>query len=275
MTIGIIGLGLIGGSFAKAFAEDSARRLLGWDRDAGTREAALAAGVLHGLLTPEQYGACDLLLVALPPQATLTVLEDVAPHVRRDALVVDCCGVKRTICAAGFALARRHGFTFIGGHPMAGRECSGFASSLPTLFRKASMLLVPDDRADAARRQAAESIFLAIGFGRVIFTTAEHHDRVIALTSQLAHVVSNAYVQSPLALEHRGYSAGSFADLTRVARLDEELWSALFIANRDNLLRELDMLTDTLALYREALEQSDTDTLRRLLKQGRECKEAL
>lgn len=275
MTIGIIGLGLIGGSFAKAFAEDSSRRLLGWDRDAATREAALAAGVLHGLLTPEQVSACDLLLVALPPQATLTVLEEVAPHVRRDALVVDCCGVKRTICEAGFALARRHGFTFIGGHPMAGRECSGFAASLPTLFRKASMLLVPDDRADAARRQAAESLFLSIGFGRVIFTTAEHHDRVIALTSQLAHVVSNAYVQSPLALEHRGYSAGSFADLTRVARLDEELWSALFIANRDNLLRELDTLTDALAVYREALEQADADTLRRVLKQGRECKEAL
>ncbi len=275
MTIGIIGLGLIGGSFAKAFAEDSAHRLLGWDRDAATREAALADGVLHGLLTPEQHGACDLLLVALPPQATLTVLEEVAPHVRPDALVVDCCGVKRTICAAGFALARRHGFIFIGGHPMAGRECSGYAASLPTLFRKASLLLVPDDRADAARRQAAEALFLSIGFGRVIFTTAEHHDRVIALTSQLAHVVSNAYVQSPRALEHRGYSAGSFADLTRVARLDEELWSALFIANRDNLLRELDTLTDALAVYREALEQSDADTLRRVLKQGRECKEAL
>ena len=216
------------------------------------------------------------MLVALPPHTTLSVLAELAPRFRRGALVIDCCGVKRRICQAGFGLAERHGFTFVGGHPMAGRESSGFASSLPTLFQGASMLLVAaDPAAENSLRPRMEDFFLPLGFGRIVFTTAEHHDRMIALTSQLAHVVSNAYVKSPRASGHRGYSAGSFADLTRVARLDEALWCELMMENRDNLLAELDTLTASLREYRGALERDDAGELRRLLKAGRKIKETL
>ena len=275
MTVGIIGLGLIGGSLAKAFATRTSHRLLGQDLDESVCRAALAAGALHGRLEPDATATCDLLLLALPPQATLDVLRSVAPRVAPRTIVIDCCGVKRSVCRLGEALSEQYGFTFIGGHPMAGRECTGFASAVPTLFDQASLLLVPGPRVSEAQRSLVESLFLSLGFGQVIFTTAEHHDRMIALTSQLAHVVSNAYVKSPRAAEHRGYSAGSFADLTRVARLDEDLWSELFLENRDFLLEELDGLLASLQTYRLALVQGDGDQLRHLLKAGRECKEAL
>lgn len=275
MTIGIIGLGLIGGSLAQALAAHTPHRVLGWDRDPATREAALGSGALQGLLSLEGPLDCDVLIIAVPPRATLEVLDDVAPRAAPHTLVIDCCGVKRTICTRGFALADRHGFTFIGGHPMAGRECSGFASALPHLFRNASMLLVPDARASGELRARTEALFLAIGFARVVFTTAERHDRIIALTSQLAHVVSNAYVKSPRAAGHHGYSAGSFADLTRVARLDEHLWCELFLENRDNLINEIDTLLDAIRLYREALAAADAARLTELLREGRELKERL
>ncbi len=275
MTIGIIGLGLIGGSLAKAFAAATEHRLLGWDREARALDAALADGVIRGVLAPPDWAACDLLLVALPPRATLDQLRVVAPALRPDAVLMDACGVKRTICRAGFELARRHGFTFVGGHPMAGRACSGYAASQPSLFRGASLLLVADEHASDVRRSELDALFRAIGFGRVMFTTAEHHDRVVALTSQLAHVVSNAYVKSPRAAEHRGFSAGSFADLTRVAWLDENLWCELFLENRDNLAREIDGLTAELKAVRDALQDGDSERLIQLLKQGRECKELI
>ncbi len=275
MTVGIIGLGLIGGSLARALTAHTAHRVLGWDREAATREAALGCGAIRGLLSPDAPLACDVAVVAVPPRATLDVLEALAPRVAPDTLVVDCCGVKRAVCARGFALAERHGFTFIGGHPMAGRERAGFAASLPTLFRGASMLLVPDARATPAQRQRAADLFRDAGCGQVVFTTAEHHDRMIALTSQLAHVVSNAYVKSPRAAGHAGFAAGSFADLTRVARLDERLWCELFIANRDNLMAEIDTLQDALRQYRDALAAGDAVRLTELLKAGRERKEKL
>ena len=275
MTVGIIGLGLIGGSLARALAAHTAHRVLGWDREAATREAALGCGAIRGLLAPDAPLACDVVVVAVPPRATLDVLEALAPRAAPGTLVVDCCGVKRAVCARGFALAERHGFTFIGGHPMAGRERAGFAASLPTLFRGASMLLVPDARATPAQRQQAADLFRDAGCGQVVFTTPEHHDRMIALTSQLAHVVSNAYVKSPRAAGHAGFSAGSFADLTRVARLDERLWCELFMENRDNLLVEIDMLQDALRQYRDALAAEDAVRLTELLKAGRERKESL
>jgi prephenate dehydrogenase len=275
MTVGIIGLGLIGGSLARALAAHTAHRVLGWDREAATREAALGCGAIQGLLAPDAPLACDVVVVAVPPRATLDVLDERAPRVAPDTLVVDCCGVKRAVCARGFALAARHGFTFIGGHPMAGRERAGFAAALPTLFRGASMLLVPDARATPASRARAESLFREAGFERIVFTTAEHHDRMIALTSQLAHVVSNAYVKSPRAAGHAGFSAGSFADLTRVARLDERLWCELFLENRDNLLVEIDTLLEALRPYRDALAAGDAGRLTELLRAGRECKENL
>ena len=273
MTIGIIGLGLIGGSLAKAFRARTSHAVWGLDRDVETVTAAQAAGVLDGVLTPDSLASCDVLLVALPPKAARAFLTEHAGRIAQGALVVDCCGVKRNICAEGFALARKNGFHFVGGHPMAGREYAGFQASQAGLFERASMILVSPPEGGEALVERARQVFLPLGFGQIVVATAEEHDSIIALTSQLAHVVSNAYVKSPRAQAYRGFSAGSYADLTRVARLSETLWAELFLENSDYLVAEIDHLLQSLTVCRDAIAKHDSCALEALLRYGRECKE--
>jgi len=273
MTIGIIGLGLIGGSLAKAFRAKTAHAVLGLDRDAETVSAAQAEGLLDGVLAPDSLATCEALIVALPPKATRAFLAQHAGRIAKGTLVVDCCGVKRGICAEGFALAREHGFDFVGGHPMAGREYAGFQASQEGLFKGASMILVPPPEGGEALLERAREVFLPLGFGRVVVATAEEHDTVLALTSQLAHVISNAYVKSPRAQAHHGFSAGSYADLTRVARLNEQLWTELFLENSDYLVAEIDEFVQSLVACRDAIARQDGEALEALLRYGRECKE--
>jgi len=273
MKIGVIGLGLIGGSIAKALRVQTPHDVVGYDTCEATRAAACASGTLQGILSLDDLASCQVLILALPPVACLAFLRERAKTIVQGTLVVDCCGVKRTICKAGFDAAAKRGFHFIGGHPMAGREFSGFQAAQATLFNRAVMLLVPKPGESEAVIAQAEALFLSMGFVRVMRTSAEKHDEVIAVTSQLAHLVSNAYVKSPRANEHQGFSAGSFADLTRVARLNETLWTELFLENGDFLLREIDDLIISLGEYREAIRAGDAPRLCELLKAGRMCKE--
>jgi prephenate dehydrogenase len=273
MRIGIIGLGLIGGSLAKALRARTRHEVVGTDICDATVAAACASGAVQDGLACSDLPTCQALMLALPPQACLTFLREHAHQIAPQTLVVDCCGVKRSICATGFAEASKNGFHFLGGHPMAGREFSGFQAATETLFDHAVMLLVPQagEQDDIIRH--AKELFLSIGFARVMLTSAEEHDEQIAITSQLAHLVSNAYVKSPRAHVHHGFSAGSFADLTRVARLNEKLWTELFLENNDYLIREIDELMGALREYREAIADKDAPRLCALLKTGRECKE--
>jgi prephenate dehydrogenase len=181
---------------------------------------------------------------------------------------MDCCGTKRRVCRAGFDLAGKYGFTFVGGHPMAGIHRSGFAASSAELFDGACMVAVPEVYDDMALLDRIKRLVSPAGFGSVSVTTAEKHDEIIAFTSQMAHVVSNAFIKSPAAGRHRGFSAGSYKDLTRVARLDPDMWTALFLENSDNLIRELDIFLDSLGKYRAALAESDAAGLRSLLEEG-------
>jgi prephenate dehydrogenase len=273
MRIGIIGLGMIGGSLAKALHARTAHEVVGTDLNPATIAEASAAGVIKAGLDLADLATCEALILAIPPVACLDFLREYASRIAPGTLVVDCCGVKRSICKLGFEVAARNNFYFLGGHPMAGREFSGFGSAQTTLFDRAVMLLVPRTGEDEAIIHRVEELFLSIGFGRVLRTTMEQHDERIAITSQLAHVVSNAYVKSPRAGMHHGFSAGSFADLTRVARLNEKLWTELFLENGDYLIREIDELTNALREYREAIAEQDATRLCELLKKGRECKE--
>jgi prephenate dehydrogenase len=225
------------------------------------------------VLSFSDLSSCQVIIIALPPVACLSFLREQAAKIAPKTLVIDCCGVKRSICKVGFEAAAKHGFHFIGGHPMAGREFSGFQAAQATLFNRAVMLLIPKADEDQAVIAQAEELFLSMGFVRVMQTSAEKHDEMIAITSQLAHLVSNAYVKSPRAGQHRGFSAGSFADLTRVARLNETLWTELFLENGDFLIREIDELTASLNEYRQAIQDGDAARLCALLKAGRECKE--
>lgn len=272
MTVGILGLGLIGGSLARAY-HDAGHRVLGCDRDASTVQFAQMAHAVDAPLTEENIDSCELLLLAVCPQAAADYLEAVADKLAKTAVVVDCCGIKRQICEAGFRLAERHGWLFVGGHPMAGTHFSGFKYSRADLFKGAPMVLVPPVFDDIRLLERVKALLAPPQFGQFSVTTAEKHDRMIAFTSQLAHVVSNAYIKSPTAGAHRGFSAGSYKDLTRVAWLNAPMWTELFLDNRDFLLAELDTLMENLQVYRDALANGDAAALCTALEAGKRRKE--
>lgn len=275
MNVGIVGLGLIGGSLARAIKANTAHTVWGADLAKPVVYRAKLMEVIDDELTDERIGSCDLVLLALYPRDTVEWVERHAPVLKKGAVVVDCAGVKEAVCQPCWAAADQHGFTFIGGHPMEGVAKLGFEHSKRDMFVNASMILVPHRDIDIETMKKVKDVFDAIGFTRYEIATAEKHDRIIALTSQLAHVVSSAYVKSPTAPEHRGFSAGSFRDMTRVAYLNEKMWAELFILNRENLRRELGGLIERLEAYDRALEAGDEAALTDLLREGRERKTEL
>ena len=272
MTVGVVGLGLIGGSLARAY-HHAGHRVLCHDIDQSILAYAELAGVSDGRLDEASLGGCELLLIALYPQAAAEYLTQAAPHLPPQAVVIDCCGTKTEICRVGFRLAEEYGFTFVGGHPMAGTQYSGLKHSRATLFKGASMVIVPPVYDDIDFLQRVKDLLAPAQFGRITVTTAEEHDEMIAFTSQMPHLVSNAFIKSPTARRHKGFSAGSYKDLTRVAWLNEQMWTELFLANRDNLIREVDGLIGELEKYREAMATGDAPALRALLAEGRHIKE--
>ncbi len=275
MTIGIAGLGLIGGSLAKAYKFNTDYKILGADSDEVTFKRAVLVNAIDGRLTEENIGECDFIFLAMYPSAAVEYLTENAKHISKSCCVIDCCGVKESVCPKMFELSEKYGFSYIGGHPMAGRQFSGFRYAREDLFDGACMILVPKKGEDIAFLEKVKNVLKGAGFSHVSITTAERHDEIIAYTSQLAHVVSNAYVKSPRAEGHKGFSAGSYRDLTRVAKLSEKMWTELFMDNRGNLVSEIDFLIDSLTEYRDALVKNDADALMTLLREGRERKERI
>ena len=276
-TVGILGLGLIGGSFARAYAR-AGWRVLAYDVSDDVMDVARVETV-SGVLEAETAATCDLIVLAADPGACRDWLvaraDDLGPH----PVVIDTAGVKQRVCDAAFPLARDHGFSFCGAHPMAGTQFSGFAHARADLFRGAPMVLVPpEDLTDSERLDLLDRVhglLAPCGFGSFSVTTPAEHDRVIAFTSQLCHVVSNAYVKSPTAQIHAGFSAGSYKDLTRVAHLNPGMWAELMMDDAGPLGYELDQIIGALTAYREALAAGDRDRLRELLAEGDRIKRAL
>ena len=274
MTVGIVGLGLIGGSAAKAYAH-AGHRVLGFDRDESMLSFAELAGAVSDALTDKNIGECQLILIAIYPEAAAEYLREMATSIGRDTLVIDLCGTKELICGTGFKLAEKYGFTYAGGHPMAGTHRSGFKASRPDLFRGAPMVIVPPVYDDLTLLDRIKSALEPMGFSSISVTTAEEHDRIIAFTSQLAHVVSSAYVKSPTAKKHLGFSAGSYRDMTRVALLNPEMWAQLFLENRKNLSFEIDCIIENLTKYRDAISSGNREELINLLEEGSRIKKEL
>ena len=272
MNVGIVGLGLIGGSMAKSIKVRTAHTVWGIDLDAETMTLSRLSGAIDGALTAENLPLCDLVLVAIRPAAAIRWVGDNAKLIQKTAILVDLCGVKRNVCEQLAPIAKANGFAYIGGHPMAGRERGGFVHSSEELFTGASMILTPDQNTDMRMLETLKAFFTDIGFAGLTFSTPEEHDRIIAYTSQLAHLVSSAYVKSPEAQRRRGFSAGSFRDMTRVAHLDEAMWTELFLDDADYLTEQLEILIAHLNEYREALAEHDAEQLQALLKDGREKK---
>lgn len=272
MNVGILGLGLIGGSMARAYAV-AGHTVFAADQDESTLSFAMLSGAVHGQLEDETIPECDLILLAIYPGGCAKWLEDHAERIAKRALVLDLCGIKQEVCRRCFPVAEKWGFTFVGGHPMAGSHFSGFKYSRADLYRGAPMVLVPPRFDDIALLQRVKDCLAPCGFGMFSVTSAEAHDKMIAFTSQMPHVLSNAFIKSPTAKSHKGFSAGSYKDLTRVAWLNAPMWSELFLENRENLLFELNTYLDSLTAYRDALEARDGTRLTELLEEGKKAKE--
>lgn len=275
MNIAIVGLGLIGGSIAKAIKYNTDNTVYGYDIDRGVLLKAKLLGAVDEELTSDILPTCDMVILGLYPNDTLEFVRTHADKIKKGAIVMDSCGVKRVVCEPLWKVASENGFTFIGTHPMAGLHFSGFEYSDVGMFSEASMIIIPSKDVKIEDLEAVKSLYLKLGFTNIQISTPEKHDKIIAYTSQLAHVVSNAYVKSPEAEVHKGFSAGSYKDLTRVAKLNETMWTELFLENEDNLINEVDGIIANLQKYSKALKEHDAVTLKALLKEGRERKEKI
>lgn len=272
MKVGILGLGLIGGSLARAYAL-AGHTVYAIQRNQNMLSFAMLAGAVHGKLDEETIPECDLILLSIYPDGSASWLEKNAHLVSKNALVIDCCGIKKEVCERCFPLAKEYGFTFVGGHPMAGSQFSGFKYSRANLFKGAPMVLVPPVFDDMQLLERVKEALKPCEFGFFSVTTAEEHDKMIAFTSQMPHILSNAFIKSPTALNHKGFSAGSYKDMTRVAWLNAPMWAELFLENKNNVLFELDFYINSLKAYRDAIAAGDMDTLVSLLDEGKKRKE--
>ncbi|MDR0696658.1 MAG: prephenate dehydrogenase [Christensenellaceae bacterium] len=275
MNIGIIGLGLIGGSIGRALIKKTDHVVYGYDTSSDTMLKASFLPAINHPLTDSDYICLDVLIIALNPDAFVSVAKNIIPKLKNDAIVIDIAGNKSKVLNEMRKLALDYPLiNFIGTHPMAGREYSGINHSTPYLFEKASILLIPLSQ-EISKISLLKMLLLSIGFSDVIITTDKIHDKIIAYTSQLAHIISSSYIKSPTAIIHDGYSAGSFKDISRVARLNADMWAELMTDNSDNLLFELDHFIASLNEYRQALTSNKRDQLRDLLQTGSDIKTAI
>lgn len=270
--IGIVGMGLIGGSMAKTIRNRMDAEILGYNRTAAIEEKAVAEGVINGTLRGKEDRP-DLFIISLYPDATVEYVKSNLNRFKKGSVIVDCCGTKTKVCKELSVLCNANGIFFVGGHPMAGIEKSGYDYSFDGLFDQAAMILCRDEYTNEDAYQALKEYFMRLGFGRIRESDYTEHDQVIAFTSQMAHVVSNAYIKSPTCNDRYGFSAGSFKDLTRVAYLNETMWTELFMENREALLHEIKFFLNSMKAYETALENEDYEGLKQLLKEGRICKE--
>lgn len=273
MDIAIVGLGLIGGSFARAIKKYTNHKVYGLDTNKKSIEQAKADAVIDDETNETQLDKMDLVLVCLHPKNIMKFVRKNADNFKKGGIVADSCGVKGIICDECDKLLFEKNVKFIGAHPMAGRERFGYEASLSDLYLNASMIVTVTENTDLKAVEIFETLCRKIGFGKIVKTTPTHHDEVIAYTSQLAHIVSNAYVKSPTLFNRQGYSAGSFLDLTRVAKLDENMWTELFLYNREELIKQIDIILENIKKYRDAVFENNADELCELLRQGRVLKE--
>lgn len=273
--IAIVGLGLMGGSMAMAIRKYTDCEVYGWNRTRAVAEQAMADGTLHGIADETVLEDADYIIISLYPQSTVDFLLEHMPRLKKGCIIVDLVGIKRFLQEKLEQPALDAGVHFIGGHPMAGREFSGYAFATPDLFQQASMILVPNASSPLWAVDEMDGFFMRLGFERVVRCSAEQHDHMIAFTSQLAHVVSSAYIKSPEALRHNGFSAGSYKDLTRVAKLNEVMWTELFLRNAEPLVQEIDEIIGHLTEYRDAIAGGQEERLCALLRDGRERKESI
>lgn len=271
MKIAVVGMGLIGGSLCRALKQYTPHTVMGTNRNHKTVEFALSMGAIDAEFT--DFSQADVVFVALPPQPTLDYLKAHTGDFKPGTIVADICGVKEPIVSAVDQLYFDHGVHYVGTHPMAGKEIAGFASSDADMYKNASYIITTTSLTDEGAVKTLSALARAIGFSRIQITDPHRHDTIISYTSQLAHVVSSAYIKSPTSGMTLGFTAGSFQDMTRVAKLDPDMWTSLFQMNKGPLLHEIDTLIHNLSIFRDALATEDETKMRYLLDQGRMLRE--
>lgn len=274
MNIAIAGLGIIGGSFAKAIKKYTDHHIYGINRSPQPLEDALACGAIDEIGSPEILGRVDILILGTFPEAAVKFVRDNAEKIPKNCIVIDSAGIKSEICPEMISLSEKYGFPFVGCHPMAGKEQNGFSASEADLFQNASCIIIPCT-GDERSVKIISDLALKIGFGKVVYSTPEEHDRMIAFTSQLPHVIACSYVLSPVCKNHNGFSAGSYRDVSRVAHINEKLWAELFIENKDPLIEEIELLTEHMNMIKKAVQNGDRAELEAILAQSRRVKEEL
>lgn len=273
MNIAVVGLGLIGGSLCKAIKEKCSYTLFGFDTDSDVCEKALKEKCVDEIIEKDKLSEADITFVCLHPETTIKFIKKNAQQFKKGSIVCDVCGVKEYITEKCEGTLKKNDVYFVGTHPMAGREFSGFDYSQGSLFDGADFIITRTDNTDKDAAERIASLAKEIGFGEIVYSTPEEHDRIIAYTSQLAHIVSSAYIKSPTLEKQPGFSAGSFLDMTRVAKLNEKMWASLFLMNRKAIKFELDMLIAHLKQFRSAIKYEDDEELIKLLADGRKRKE--
>lgn len=272
VKIFLLGLGLIGGSIAKALKASGNYEIWAHDLDQSSLLMALDEGVIDHRGTYDDLGRMDVIIVALPLKATMEFLKYRAKHIPKGPLIVDTCGVKKDVCQLMEKVIAAGGPTCLGAHPMAGRELYGYEHSLKNLYYGASLIVCPLEKLEPDLDKKMRRVARDIGFAHIEVSDPHKHDRIIAYTSQLAHIVSSAYIKSPTMLEKDGFSAGSFRDMTRVARLEAKQWADLMMANRAHLSQEIDIIVDALHDFQNSLNQMDLEALKNQLQEGNDRK---
>lgn len=274
MNIAVIGLGIIGGSFCKAIKKYTNHYVIGINRTEQTAQKALECGAVDEIGNASSLSKADLVILCMYPQADVEFVEQNGGLIKKGAVVTDASGIKRAICPQMMALAEKFGFVFVGSHPMAGKEKNGFDVSDADLYQGASFIITPCG-ADQKHVDMLSDFAKSIGFGKIKLSNPEEHDRMIAFTSQLPHVLACSYVLSPCCPNHNGFSAGSYRDVSRVANINSKLWSELFLENKEPLITELDILIDNITKIKNAIKADDKESLTDLLEQGHKVKVAL
>lgn len=274
MVIAVVGLGIIGGSYCKAIKKHTRHTVIGINRTQSVAQKAHEAGAIDVIGTVEDMQKADLVILCMYPGACVEFVEKNGEYIEKSTIVTDASGIKSAICPQMTELAKRFGFTFIGSHPMAGKEKNGFDVSDADLYLGASFIITPCG-AVMEKVDFLASFARQIGFGTIKVTTPEEHDRMIAFTSQVPHVLACAYVLSPSCPNHKGFSAGSYRDVSRVANINSKLWSELFIENREPLIKELDILIENITAISNAIKSNDSQELSELLERGHRVKQDL
>ena len=259
--IAIIGLGMLGGSYAQSF-HDAGIKVTGIDIDPEAISYAKEKGWIEkGGDDPALISDCDIVISALYPQSFVEWIRTNQHHFKENALLSDVTGVKRKVIREIDAILRPD-LEFIACHPMAGREYKGIAYADPSQFRQANFLIVPTENNTEKAIETAREIADVLQFRNISILSAEEHDRIIGFVSQLCHVIAISLMNISDDPKLADYTGDSFRDLTRIADINEDLWPELFIYNKDNLLKEIDQLIDQLKEMHGLIETEDLESMK-------------